>query len=214
MNQDAALSKEFKMQSSQPRQTAYKIRIKDILDSQYFQEEGWKPNYLLTKNNQKVSRINVLAIVVSKFEDAQKNIVIDDGSGRINLRIFDSLKKEPNIGDPVLVIGRPREFNQEKFIVPEIIQKIKNPRWLEIRKKELNYHQEKTEIKENKKEEESNTHLENIFSLIKKLDLGDGVEIEEIIKQSTLDQTEELIDQLLKDGEIFEIKPGRIKILK
>ncbi|MFC1801669.1 hypothetical protein ACFLZB_04365 [Nanoarchaeota archaeon] len=205
------------MEVSQKRQVAYKIKIRDILDSQYFQEEGWKPNYLLTKDNQKISRVNILAIVISKTLDAQKNILIDDGSGKITLRIFEPLKNEPEIGDPILVIGRPREFNQEKFIVPETVKKIKNPRWIEVRKKELNFiPSQPTTPKEDAPpiQDSSDLPLENLFSLIKKLDQGSGADIEEILKQSNLDQTEELIEQLLKEGEIFEIQPGRIKILK
>ena len=202
------------MEGSQKRQVAYKIKVKDILDSQYFQEEGWKPNYLLTKNNRKVSRVNLLAAVVNKLDQPQKNIIIDDGSGRIPLRVFEPLKIEPEIGDIVLVIGRPRQFNDEKFIMPEIIKKLKDPRWVAVRKKELNFDPEPQPKKEPEPEKQSQDPLENLFFLIKKLDQGDGVDIEDLIKQSTLDKTEELIEQLLKEGEVFEIKPGRIKLLK
>ena len=49
----------------QKRQTAYKIRIKDILSSRYIKTEGFNPNYLEI-NGQEVSRVNILGVIVQK----------------------------------------------------------------------------------------------------------------------------------------------------
>lgn len=216
LSRAAVSSKEFKMESSSKRQIACKISIKEILASQYFQQEGWNPNYFLTPQNKKVSRVNVLAVVVALVDGPQKTILVDDGSGKITLKFFEPPKNLPAVGDPVLIIGRPREFNQEKFIVPEIIHKIKNPLWLEVRKKELNLENTLPDSQEKPVQDtgQENAPLENLFSLIKKLDQGSGVDVEKIIRQSNLDNTEELVEQMIKEGEIFEIEPGRIKLLK
>ena len=55
---------------------------------------------------------------------------------------------------------------------------------------------------------------EDIFLLIKKLDKGDGVAVENIINNFNNDQTENIINQLLENGDIFEIKPGKLKVLE
>lgn len=200
---------------SQKRQIAYKLQIKHLLQGAYHQQEGWNPNYLLTQNK-KVSRVNLIAVVVSQNQDQNLNLVLDDGTGQISLRIFDPLKNEnPQIGDTVLVIGKIRQFNNQLYLVPEIIKKIRNPKWIEVRKMEL-----KDEIaapKQDSKKEPEETSLapyEYLLNLIKKIDQGQGADVDNIIKQSTLDNTEQLIEELLKEGDIFEISPGCVKILK
>ena len=37
-----------------------------------------------------------------------------------------------------MIIGRPREYMNEKYIVTEILKKVDNPAWIELRKKEFN----------------------------------------------------------------------------
>ena len=58
------------------------------------------------------------------------------------------------------------------------------------------------------------TPAEVVFKLIKKLDSGDGVDIEEVIKSSSYNNAEELIQKLMQAGDVFEVKPGRIKVLE
>ena len=66
------------------------------------------------------------------------SILIDDGTGKIVLRIFEENKAafELEIGDVVQVIGKVRIFNQEKYIFPEVIKKT-NSLWLKVRFSEL-----------------------------------------------------------------------------
>ncbi|MBW2963517.1 hypothetical protein KY306_01955 [Candidatus Woesearchaeota archaeon] len=200
---------------SQKRLIAHKLQIKHLLQGTYHQQAGWNPNYLLTQN-QKVSRVNLIAVIVAQNQDQTLNLVLDDGTGQINLRIFDPLKSEhPQIGDTVLVVAKIRQFNNELYLVPEIIKKIKNPKWIEVRKLEL---QDKTPSTppqpEPEPEQPSLAPYEYVLSLVKKIDQGQGADVDDIIKQSTLDSTEQLIEELLKEGDIFEISPGRVKILK
>jgi molecular chaperone DnaK (HSP70) len=49
---------------------------------------------------------------------------------------------------------------------------------------------------------------------IRKKDEGTGVEIEDIVKNSKVPSTEEIIESMLKEGEIFENLPGKVKILE
>ena len=47
MNQEEVLYRRYKMVDQIKRHTAYKVRIKDIIDSKYIKGEGeWSPNYL------------------------------------------------------------------------------------------------------------------------------------------------------------------------
>jgi len=53
------------------------------------------------------------------------------------------------------------------------------------------------------------------LELIKENDDGNGVDIDQIILSSGLDESEahEVISELIKQGEIYEPKPNKIKIL-
>ncbi|MFW6383474.1 MAG: hypothetical protein ACOCZQ_02420, partial [Nanoarchaeota archaeon] len=202
------------------RQTAVKIRINDLNNSNYVKAEGdWQPNYLLTPHNTKISRINLLGTVI---ETDENSFTIDDGTGQIVARSFEELPVRPNTGDVVVVIGRPREFDGI-YIVPEIVKIIqsKQKEWIELRKLELKklYQSiEKTEqtekisqpvenkISDEKEEkiEKENTEqeehqkaqgLENktfdiIMQTIKKMDDGDGADMENIITESGLSEEE------------------------
>ncbi len=222
------------------RQIAHKITISDLNEGKYVKEEGWEPNYVAISDGRKVSRVNILAIVVSKTEDSAdyRGLIIDDGSGKINVRAFGAETDFSafSIGDMVMIIGRPREFNNQKYIVPEIIKKMENRKWIDVRKLELQIVRKKfsgvqfEKVRKNDFEEEvvgehemveskdeTTADVENPFplviGLIKAMDRGDGADIAEICIKSKLDNAEEIIMDLLKEGEIFEVRPGRVKIL-
>lgn len=203
------------MPESQKRQIAYKIRIRDILNGKYVKEKGWQPNYILTKEGKEISRVNLIAAVVDKqFEFDRETVIIDDGSGRITIRTFNDAKvlDNLNIGEVLLIIGRPREYTNEKYIMPEIIKKIKKKKWIDFRKFELDGKEENVDnIKKDKLEI---IPSEKIFNLIRELDSGDGVNFDEIISKSGIKEAEKIINNLLVEGEIFQNKPGRLKILE
>ena len=219
------------MEKSQKRQIAYKVKINDILKGEYVKEEGeWVPNYIKVEDK-KISRVNLMAVIVSKqnLENTNyQNLLIDDGSGKTSIRSFEEGNNFNNIevGDFVLVIGRPREYFNEKYIVSEILKKIEDPLWAEARKLEL---EGKGDVKEQIKDTESELvdrdedvkeeQIEDginkkIFNLIKETDVGEGADTQEVITKSNIDEAEEIIKKLLKQGEIFEIKHGRLKVLE
>lgn len=209
--------------SIQKRQVAFKVSIFDIINGTYVKEEGWNPNYIKIGEN-KVSRVNMLGTVVLKNDES--SVVIDDGSAKIPARVFENplFFKDIDVGDVLLVVGRPREFGNEKYILPEIIKKIDSPLWIKLRSLENeNFSKITTKIKgEDKKREEITQEIdekiaspsENIFSLIKKLDKGQGVQIEDVIKNSGLENVENTINLLLERGEIFEVEPGKVRVLE
>lgn len=209
----------------QERQTAVKLRIKEINKGNYVVEDGWKPNYLLIKGGEKVSRVNLMGVILDKEENkAVTNLILDDGSGKITVRSFEAIKslKEIEIGEGVLVVGKIRLFNNEKYISPEIIKKI-DKNWLKVRCLELE--KEEGEVKEiteevaeepeevNDKEEFFDSANKNIIDLIKELDKGEGALIEEVKEKSKTDKAEEIIEKMLESGEIFQNSAGRVKVL-
>lgn len=221
----------FKMPSdSVKRLVAQKVSIKDLLQGEYIKEAGWNPNYIITKEK-KISRVNIMAVVLStsnRIDTSYYSFVLDDGTGKISVRGFEKNDVIENleIGDVVLLIGRIREFGQERYIIPEIIKKIKDQEWIEVRKLELKKSTQTIkgkvitrEVEENikpliKEETIMEPSSQLIYELIKNLDNGNGVEIDNIIKNSKLDNTEEIISNLLQEGEIFELKPGKLKVLE
>ena len=223
MNLEEVLYQEYKMEAKNEninRQTAYIVSVQEIINSKYIKTEGeWTPNYLEI-GNEKISRINIIGVVISVSEDQNlKTFVIDDGTGSIQSRIFDQeFKLDLEIGDIVMVIGKAREFNDDKYLVPEIVKNLKNEDWLEYRKKQLKNIKRTIipkEKKEQKIEEElvsSDKESDGIFNLIRELDQGEGVYVEDIIKENP--NAEKIIENLLNEGEIFEIKPGKIKLLE
>lgn len=253
------------------RQTAIKINIGDIKSGRFVKAEGeWEPNYILTKYNTRVSRANILGITVSGLDDqAGGSFVVDDGSEKITIRSFEKITVPVKTGDIVLVIGRPREFANEIYIMPEIIKKIESPGWLEHRKIELEslykdletidlpaaspkiskelqtpkysaetVVEEETIAQETSKqtppvnspsvkivdEEQDNeppkakdtkNPFDAIMEIIKNLDKGEGADVDVVIKESGLasEKAENIINNLLMDGEAFEMRPGKIKLL-
>lgn len=228
---------------------AEKISIQELEEGEYIEEKEQNPNYILVDETKKIFRINIIATLVHKeLRGSVTSILIDDGSGKIVLRLFEENKTafHLEVGDVVQVVGKIRIFNQEKYIFPEIIKKI-NPAWLKVRSLELQKSRkiveegkniQKIEHKKNetKKEiisspkinqsveifevvseeiEENDPLLpfEKLSKLIIELDKGEGAMIEEIIEKSPLDKTEELIEKMLENGDIFQNVPGKVRLL-
>jgi RPA family protein len=280
------------VEESQKRQIAVKTRIADLINGKYIKEAGWMPNYILTKKGEKISRINLLGVVVTEpiVDISYRNALIDDGSGSISLRAFqeNTMFDDLKLGDPIFVIGRPREYNGQVYLFPEIIKKIQNTKWIEVRKFELEQKEKaalsvadipgtaspaengpenklkeevskivkiteeslgdlgkptSTEMPAGKKslaEEKSAVDAVNdaikaasspagqdgsekqegqdiskkIYGIIKDTDKGEGAGYEEVITKSGSVDAERIISLLLKEGEIFEVSPGKLKVLE
>ena len=233
---------------------AEKVSIRELEEGKHIEEKDQSPNYILVDENKKIFRINIIATLVHKeLWGSVTSILIDDGSGKIILRIFEENKAvfHLEVGDVVQVIGKIRVFNQEKYIFPEIIKKI-NPFWLKVRSLEVQRDKKQTEKEEkpahkieSKKSEDKKEiiketisskkivqdldHLEviseeieendpllpfeKLSKLISELDKGEGAMIEEIIERSPLEKTEELIEKMLENGDIFQNMPGKVRLL-
>ena len=207
------------------RQIAHKVRISEILKGEYVKEDGWIPNYLILSGGN-VSRINIMGIIIAKIDNnGNVEVLIDDKTGKISVRTFDNSNIFENIviGDVVLIIGRPREYNNEKYIVPEIIKKIKKS-WFELRLVELDILNKKQikrfggMVEEKKVNEEGiikevikrKINSDDVLNLIKRWDNGNGADYVQLVEKVG---GEKIIRRLLMDGEIFEVTPGKLKAL-
>ncbi len=201
-------------QAIQPRQTAYIVQIKDILEGKLIKEEGWIPNHIEIGGKQ-VSRVNIIGTIIdSSLKNNVQTLIFDDGSGKITVRNFDK-PFDVKIGDVVLLIGRIRQYGQEIYLSPEIIKKNINTKWNILWKKRMLQHMEtdNKEIDETKKEvvkDEPQSQREKILNKIRDLDDGSGASYEEILNEF---HDEKYIGTLLLEGDVFEIKPGRLKVL-
>ena len=200
------------MATIQKRQIAVKARIETLLNNEFVKKEGWEPSYIL-KEKTKLSRVNIIATIISKEGEPINQIVIDDGSGRINVRSFDDEEfgQQMNIGEVALLVGRPREYGSERYLLGEIIKKVENKDWIKIRELELKY-EKPSEPTEKVEEKAPNTIIE-IVNIIRELDDGDGANYEEVLTKTKGPEADNSIKNLLQQGEIFEIKPGKLKIL-
>lgn len=207
--------KKLKMESFQ-RQTAYKLRINDILLGKPTMD-GERFSFL-DLGNKKVVRVNVIGNVIEKYSNLGDKkysfLTIDDGSEQIKLKSFgdDSEKIEQFFqGQTILVIGTLRFFNNEVYIAPEIT-KIMPSEYLLIRKLELE--KERSNLNVNK--EEVFAIKDKILELIKNSEDAGGIDVDKIIldiRDAPTEVINQEIKKLLEDGIIFEPRPGKLRYL-
>lgn len=201
------------------RQTAFKCSIDSLNKGVFVKRPGWESSYLMTDYGD-FSRVNIIAVVVNK-EDS--SITLDDGTAQIIARVFDKpeMLKNISVGDPVLLIARPREYNSQIYLTIDLIKKINDKGWIAYRKRELSLIKKirtttRPDVKKDAEIVESTSTVsskERIIALIKELDDGEGADIDEIIRFSKIKNAEDLIKDFILRGEIFERKPGKIKLM-
>jgi len=121
------------------RATAIKTAIIELNKGEFVQEKEQNPNYLKTLDGRIIYRINVLGIIANKDKvGSMTNMLLDDGTGQITLRFFEEnvTLNKLTLGDVILVIGKVRIFNEEKYISAEIVKKTSSG-WLKVRLAEL-----------------------------------------------------------------------------
>ena len=208
-------------QKFQKRQTAFKLSIREILNAKYVKAEGLIPNYL-DFNSKEVSRVNIIGVIVEKTDSGNyKTITVEDGTGKISARIFEGNKllEKIDVGDVALIVGRPREFSEEKYILIETIKKI-SPEWARVRKIEI-MRQENNNSADSYNAPEHQLNQEEIMpspkskivKLIREMDKGDGVSIDDLLSIG-INGLDESIKKLLKGGDIFEMGRGKLKVLE
>ena len=208
------------------RQTAVKVWIRNLANGSYVTNPGWEPNHVIS-GELRIGRANVMGVVVQKSDSKVLNydyVILDDSTGRIMVRAFEDRRVlcDFQVGDLINIIGKPREYAGEVYLIPEIARKVEDPLWVEVRKREL----EAMPIIEEKvapareapiedvETEDIVTPLDRLLSAIKGLDKGEGVEIEDVLSSVKGEDAEKMLRDLLMKGDIFEIRPGRIMVLE
>ena len=63
-------------------------------------------------------------------------------------------------------------------------------------------------------EEVIDSPVNQIICLVRTLDNGDGADFDKVINDSGFDDAEKIINNLLEEGELFEVKSGKLKVLE
>lgn len=194
------------------RGSALRTSVARILSAPLEKEDETKA---LRFGSELVNRVNVIGTVVS-FQPDENMLMLDDGTGTIAVQWFEG-SQVVSVGDLVLLIGRVREFN-ERYVFPEILRRI-DTKWLEVRKKELERMPEPTPVAQasvntnvTPTNEAGDDPEERALKLIHELDRGDGADMDEVMTKLG-ESGDEIIKRLLMAGEIFEAKPGRLRLL-
>jgi len=201
------------------REIAHKLRIGEILRGkpQVSIDEGRERFNFLELGDKKIVRVNVVANVVDKFmsegEKKFATLTLDDASGQITARIFGQdveMFKDIAQGNTIMMIGLLRVFNNEIYILPEILKMI-DPRYLLIRKLEIEKAMPKKEIDK----EKILAVKDQIIARIKDEEKNEGIDTEKLIME--INANPEIINQevrkLLEEGIIYEPRPGRVRYL-
>ena len=155
------------------RISSVKTRIKQIVSGRYIAQEGFNPNYVLTGQGLRLSRVRVLATVVDKFiSEGGKfaSITIDDGTDTIRVKVFSAISMFDRIdlGSEIDLIARVKEYQGEIYLAPEIITPVNDPnfqllRELELRSQEKEMAQKRKIVLEHKNQTSDLTELERLM---------------------------------------------------
>jgi RPA family protein len=211
------------------RETAYKVRIGQVLNGHPIIEKqeaettdgpAKEKFKFLELADKQVQRINIIANVIDKYisegEKRFATLTIDDATGQIRIKAFgeDVAKmQELNQGDTIVVIGFLRSYNNELYILPEVVKKT-DPRYLLVRKLEIESKQPKLQTQE--QQTQNIATKDQILKLIKDSEEQEGIDVEQIILKITSATPEEInqeIKKLLEEGIIYEPRPGRVRYL-
>lgn len=178
--------------------TAVKVWIADFDNCTFVQKED-APSVAVLLDGRAVSRVSIVGTVV-----ASDPLLVDDGTGIVSVRSFDK-PFNVELGSFVLIIGRLRDYLSEKYVAGEIVKQV-DAKWLEVRKLELPF-----SVRVVEKSEAPNST--NVLNIVRSLDLGDGADFDSVVSKIG-PSGEELIVRLLALGELFETRPGRLKVLE
>jgi len=211
------------------RRPAVKLWIENIKSAELIFDAGRFIGIKLS-SGKIVSRVNVIANVIDKFEGENLSIIaIDDSTGIIEVRDFEK-SIEADIGDVVLAIGTLKSYNEKIYIAKEIVKKV-SPLWLIARKLELeklfglkpnegkeneieNKESREQELKESDQRDETQ---EVVLAKIREMVLeneNQEVEVEKLYAKLNFpsQKIKEAIEGLIDEAKIYEPRPGIIKL--
>lgn len=216
------------MNDEQKRFVAVKTTARNIVTGVYVVESDDKPNYVRTNSGEEIYRLNLIALLVKiEKQGSITNLSLDDGTSMVVARFFEEQTGLDSfqVGDVLLVVGRVRKYGDELYISPDFAKKT-DPKWMKVRSAELKQEtpQEVTvevkepdvvveEVQEEQEVVETQLPSDKIIEYIKEHDSGGGVDMEVIVSEHTFGDTDEILMKMLEKGEIFQISPGKVKVL-
>ncbi len=138
--------------------------------------------------------VNLVGIVVHR---GRGFAVLDDQSGLVKIILPEG--REVKLGAPLLVIG----MVQNGCVFANVARELLSTKWLLVRRLELGAQAPV---------QEEPLSYERLIEEIRALDSGEGVLLEELYKRVGA-RAEELVMNLLAEGEIYENRPGRVRVL-
>ncbi|MHA1952805.1 MAG: OB-fold nucleic acid binding domain-containing protein [Candidatus Heimdallarchaeaceae archaeon] len=181
---------------------------------------------LITRNGEKVYKIRINGTIVAKYYsegDKEKksyaNFTLDDGSDTIRVKAWEEqaeILRGFEVGEEVEVMGRPRQSDDEMYLLPDEILKIDDlNKSLYLRAKKIKRYAKKNyelPTEEQIVKAHDMAQMEPVWSLI--METEEGVELEDIISKTKLDKAivESVIQELIKKGDIYE--PTSLKFRK
>ena len=200
------------------------ITILEALNANFIQKSAEEPNAIFFQENEPIYNINIIGIVLNVEKiGTMTNLLLEDGTEKIVIRFFEEkqILSSLEAGNIIKVIGKIRKYNEERYISPEIVKKM-DSLWMKIRFLKIKLRGSlisfssvnKSTLSEEELVEDNNLlPSEKIFKLIKEMDKGEGVRIEELVEKSSLDKTEEILQKMIEEGDLFQNLPGKVKIL-
>ncbi|MEM5778193.1 MAG: OB-fold nucleic acid binding domain-containing protein [Candidatus Aenigmatarchaeota archaeon] len=193
------------------RLTAKKASIGEIVNGRFIKKSGFESSYVLTNLGRKLSRVRVLGLIVDKFISADEKyatITLDDSTETIrckafiNTKIFDGFGS----GDLVDVFGKLKEYNEEIYIMPEIVVKVEpNFETLRILELEKIFKDQREKIKKIREIQKQTSDLAEIKAALKDVipleDIEGILEAQEVIENSIeekVNSTNEIKNKILK----------------
>jgi RPA family protein len=226
------------------RDTAYIVCNEDLLTGEFFKTEGWEPNYVKIPLGLHVSRATIAGTVVETDQssisiDDTTGIVqiriFDPFPGFELITTGDYVVvvgKIRQFNDSIYITPEVcmkqdkawhTYFQNQQSVIKDLFktEKIVNPE-AKIEASFSSGVEAVQEIAKEAKEEvtavpENNkiNYLEKVITYIDTEDAGTGVEKVKILEKfADVDDISEILETLIMEGDIFEIKPGVFKVLK
>ncbi len=121
--------------------TAVRASISDITNGSFSNDNG---PHVISPFGVELRRVVLVGFVVNKFyregDDTGKkrfeSIVVDDGTDTIGVKVWGeedaSLLEGVKENILALVIGRVREYNDEVYVMPEIVRELTDPNYMSL----------------------------------------------------------------------------------
>ncbi|NPA62700.1 MAG: winged helix-turn-helix domain-containing protein [Methanococci archaeon] len=194
------------------RYVAYKIYPEEFLNNEVVDNA-------LILEGKKLRRVRILG----RVDNVNVGGIISFYVDGVNVRYFEEKPIYVEEGDIVDIIGRPKTYNGEKYLMAEIVKR-RNEKWITLRDLEI----KKTRKYLLKAEDTVDSLEEEIFNEIASQDLESVKnKILEIIKERGEITYEDLVEELniseeelenclsdlINSGDIFEPRPHIYKVL-